>query len=76
MARPLQLVPKSPSVERLVYSVREVAALLNLSLGVTYQLVREGELPAIQAGRRWVIPRKRFHNWLNGDDETQLLKGA
>lgn len=50
---------------RAVYSVREVARLLSLSLGSTYALVREGEIPARKLGGRWVIPKKRFHDWLN-----------
>jgi excisionase family DNA binding protein len=43
----------------------EVAYLLNLSRGVTYQYVREGIIPAQRIGRRWVIPRARFDAWLN-----------
>lgn len=50
---------------RAVYSVREVARLLSLSLGSTYALVREGEIPARKLGGRWVIPKKRFHAWLD-----------
>ncbi|MEH0985582.1 helix-turn-helix domain-containing protein [Micromonospora sp. CPCC 205556] len=54
---------------RAVYSVREVARLLSLSLGSTYALVREGEIPARKLGGRWVIPKKRFHDWLNETTE-------
>ncbi|WUR59773.1 helix-turn-helix domain-containing protein [Micromonospora chokoriensis] len=54
---------------RAVYSVREVARLLSLSLGSTYALVREGEIPARKLGGRWVIPKKRFHDWLNEANE-------
>lgn len=48
-----------------VYSVREVADLLSLSLGGTYQLCRAGEIPAVKLGNRWVIPKRRFHHWLD-----------
>jgi excisionase family DNA binding protein len=51
--------------ERAVYSVREVAHLLSLSLGATYALVRAGEIPARRLGSRWVIPRVRFDQWLD-----------
>ena len=51
---------------RLTYTVDEVAYLLNLSRGVTYQYVREGTIPSERIGRRWVIPRRRFHAWLDG----------
>ncbi|MEU8170532.1 helix-turn-helix domain-containing protein [Micromonospora sp. NPDC049004] len=57
------------SDNRAVYSVREVARLLSLSLGSTYALVREGEIPARKLGGRWVIPKKRFHDWLNEANE-------
>jgi excisionase family DNA binding protein len=51
---------------RLTYTVDEVAHLLNLSRGHTYQYVRDGVIPAERVGRRWLIPRKRFHAWLDG----------
>lgn len=52
--------------DRLTYTVDEVAYLLNLSRGVTYQYVRQGVIPAERIGRRWIIPRRRFHAWLDG----------
>lgn len=51
---------------RAVYTVREVAALLSLSTSTAYALVRSGDIPAERLGRRWVIPRSRFHAWLDG----------
>lgn len=48
-----------------VYKVREVARLLALSLGSTYELVRTGEIPATRLGNRWIIPKSRFHAWLD-----------
>jgi excisionase family DNA binding protein len=51
---------------RLTYTVTEVAYLLNLSRGLAYQYVREGVIPAERIGRRWVVPRGRFHTWLDG----------
>ncbi|GAA1187587.1 helix-turn-helix domain-containing protein [Pseudonocardia alaniniphila] len=51
---------------RLTYTVDEVAFLLNISRGIAYQHVRDGLIPAERVGRRWLIPRKRFHAWLDG----------
>lgn len=51
---------------RLTYTVDEVAALLGLARGVAYQYVRDGVIPAQRVGRRWLIPRRRFHAWLDG----------
>jgi excisionase family DNA binding protein len=49
-----------------VYTVAEVARLLSLSFGGTYELVRQGEIPATKMGTRWIIPKQRFHSWLDG----------
>ncbi len=56
----------SPSVARLTYTVEEVAELLSLSRGITYQSLRDGTIPAERVGRRWVISRRRLHAWLDG----------
>jgi len=50
---------------RAVYTVRQVAWLLSLSPGTTYELLRAGQIPATQLGSRWIIPRSRFHAWLD-----------
>src|SRR5262245_9947165 len=54
-------------MEAAVYSVQQVADLLGLSLNSTYNLVRCGEIPAKQLGSRWVVPKARFHAWLDDD---------
>ena len=55
---------------RLTYTVDEVAHLLNLSRGITYQYVRDGVIPADRLGRRWLVSRKRFHAGLDGRQEV------
>jgi excisionase family DNA binding protein len=50
--------------DRAVYTVKEVSELLSISLGGTYALVRAGSIPALKLGGRWVVPKKRFHAWL------------
>ena len=47
------------------YTVREVAKLLSINVGVTYDLIRKGEIPAKRLGKRWLVPRQLFHAWLN-----------
>lgn len=58
----------------LVYTVEEVSELLGLALGGTYVLVRNGTIPAKKLGGRWVIPKDRFHAWLNSD-QSEDQKG-
>jgi excisionase family DNA binding protein len=48
-----------------VYTVREVAGLLGINLGVIYELIRQGDIPAKRLGKRWIVPRRLFHVWLN-----------
>jgi excisionase family DNA binding protein len=50
---------------RAVYTVMEVAELLSLSRGTTYTMIRAGQIPAKKIGNRWVVPKTRFHAWLD-----------
>jgi excisionase family DNA binding protein len=54
------------------YTVKEVAGMLRLSLGVTYDMLRSGDIPARLLGRRWIIPRDRFHTWLDNLPESTV----
>jgi len=53
-------------MELMTYSVEEVATMLGIARGKAYEHVRSGEIPSIRMGRRLLIPRARFHAWLNG----------
>jgi excisionase family DNA binding protein len=75
-ARPAVSVPIQTPATRAVYTVREVAALLSLSTSTAYALVRSGDIPAERLGRRWVIPRTRFHAWLDGPTTTSSAVSA
>ena len=50
------LMPMPTELRRMTYSVDEAAALLGVSKSKLYDSVRNGELRAIQIGRRVVIP--------------------
>ena len=50
--------------ERLVYSVGEVSRLLHLGRGLTYEMIREGRIPAIRFGRKIVVPRAQLEAML------------
>jgi excisionase family DNA binding protein len=69
-ARANDPTPDKQLANRAVYTVPEVAQLLSLSRGTAYALVRDGTIPALRLGGRWIVPRARFHAWLNSlDDE-------
>ena len=62
---PLRQASADPApVERAVYTVAEVAVLLDLSLGLAYALVRDGTIPARKLGNCWKVPKVAFHAWL------------
>lgn len=65
LARNHYTAPGNRLAERAVYTVVEVAQLLSLSRGTAYALVRDGTIPALRLGGRWVVPRARFHAWLD-----------
>lgn len=52
-------------IERAVYTVPEVAVLLGVSRSTAYELVHQGVVPAERLGRRLVVPKSRFHAWLD-----------
>ena len=49
--------PRAGTVEPLVYSVAEAAALLGISKDLAYDLIATGDLPSLRFGRRVVVPR-------------------
>lgn len=60
---------------KVTYTVKEVAVMLGINLGGTYQLIRNGEIPAMKLGGRWIVPVHRFHTWLGTDDVTSRSLG-
>ncbi|GID32669.1 helix-turn-helix domain-containing protein [Paractinoplanes brasiliensis] len=59
---------RPPAGAAATYTVKEVAGLLRLSLGGTYQAIRAGEIPAKRIRGRWIVPVHRFHAWLDAQD--------
>ena len=58
-------------MEKLVYSVQEVAELLGISKSYAYELVRDGTIPVLQLGRKRVIPKEKLNEWINGKSESR-----
>ena len=54
-------------MDKLVYSIQEVADLLGISRSNAYELVRNGTIPALQLGKKRVIPKEKFIMWINGN---------
>ena len=58
------------TMERLTYTVTEVAQLLGISRGSAYTHVRTGEIPSITIGGRIVVPRRALDVLLDIDKQA------
>jgi excisionase family DNA binding protein len=45
-------------------SVEDLAEDLNLGRSVTYKCLREGTIPSIRLGKKFIIPRSAIAEWL------------
>ena len=52
--------------EKLVYTVEEAGALLDLGRSGAYDAVRRGDLPTIRIGRRILVPKEALDRLLAG----------
>jgi len=52
-------------INRTTMTVRDLAKELGICVPNAYELVRRQGFPAIMLGRRIIIPRMAFENWLH-----------
>ena len=55
----------------LMMNMTDVAAVLGISRAGAYKLAHSEAFPAFQIGRRIVVSREKFLNWLNGQSEEK-----
>ena len=58
----------SSEAPSLTITVEEAARYLGIGRNSTYEAIRRNEIPYIRIGRRIVIPRHRFLEWLGASD--------
>ena len=51
----------------LVLQARDVQAILGISKGKAYELMNSVDFPTIFIGKRMVVPKDAFLDWLNND---------
>jgi len=44
-------------------SIPEIANRLSVGLIAVYTMLKQGIIPAIRLGRRWIVTRHAFENW-------------
>lgn len=52
-------------MEKLVYSVKEMAQLLNVGMNAAYCIANRNDFPKIQLGRKILIPKKALEEWVD-----------
>ena len=57
-------------MDRLTFTVTEVAELLGISRTTAYECVRRGEIPSLTLGRRLVVSRVALDALLNADGDA------
>lgn len=52
-------------LEKVTFSVKEAATILGIGTSKMYELVRTDKVPNIKLGKRFVVPRVKFIEWVN-----------
>ncbi|WAM36951.1 helix-turn-helix domain-containing protein [Caldicellulosiruptor acetigenus] len=59
-------------IERVTYTINEIAKILGISYKLAARLVHMKGFPKIQIGRRIVIPKQLFLDWLKNNPEIKI----
>jgi excisionase family DNA binding protein len=59
----------SNSPEKRVYSVDEIAEILDISKGSAYELIREGLFRTVRIGSAIRVSRQSFDDWLDNQNQ-------
>ena len=55
--------------EKRVYSVDEIAEILNISRGSAYELTKEGLFRTVRIGSAIRVSKQSFDDWLDNQDQ-------
>lgn len=53
--------------EQKVYSVKDIQAILGIGKNQAYQLLDKGLFNVVSVGKRRMVSKDSFNNWLNGN---------
>ena len=62
--------------ENLTMTVEEAAAALKISRGLAYEAARDGRLPCIHMGRRWLVSRRALEKLLEEPPPLNLIPAS
>jgi hypothetical protein len=58
---------KEEGYEPETLDVATIRRILGIGLNQAYNLMKSGEFRVIKIGRKFVVPKKAFYEWFNGD---------
>ena len=56
----------------MVYKVKEIQNILQISKTSTYDLIKKKKFPVLHFGGSYRIPKKQFHKWLEINKESDV----
>jgi excisionase family DNA binding protein len=59
-------------MEKLVYTVNEMAKALNIGMNSAYCLVNSKDFPKLQVGRKILIPKKSLERWVESTSKSTI----
>lgn len=54
------------TLNKVVYTPMEIKMMLGIGKNEVYKLIHTGEIKSIKIGRKLLIPKQCFHEWLYG----------
>jgi excisionase family DNA binding protein len=60
--------------QKMILNPDDVAAEAGICRRTVYNLLRSGELPHVKAGDKYLISRRNFEKWANGECQAQTVK--
>ena len=63
-------------MDRQVLTVKDVAQQLGIGINQAYSACERGQIPTVRFGRRWLIPKTAFHQWLHASWTEQQGSGV
>ncbi len=67
---------RRPLMVPAVYTVPEVSALLGVSIPTAYVMARSKEFPAFYIGKRCLVPKVPFDQWLTKQKAGRRISSA
>lgn len=52
-------------MEAKIYTIKEICEILQISRTFAYQMLKEGKIPSVKLGKRVIIPKAKFDEWMD-----------